>query len=173
MISFADLARLRFSQRAYDAARKIPRELIAEIIETVRMAPSAANKQPLEILVLESEAARNLVHAAYTRDWFMAAPCIIVVKGKLENAWVRPFDGYNSLETDLAIAMDHLTLAASDHGLGTCWIGNFDPQVLSEALSLTEGEKVFAMTPLGWAPPGFTRPEQKNRKSSGEIINYL
>ena len=173
MNSFAELAVKRYSQRAYDPNRAVSRDLIVQILETVRFAPSAANKQAWEILVLESSAARNRIHAAYTRDWFMAAPCIIVIKGSLSQAWVRPFDGYNSLETDLAIAMDHLTLAAADAGLGTCWIGNFEPDVVSEALALNDDEKVFALTPLGYAPPDYMRPAQKPRKSLGEIVHYL
>lgn len=173
MTNFAQLADSRYSQRAYDTQRPVPRELLLEILETVRLAPSAANKQPWEILVLQSPDALNRIHSAYTRDWFLAAPCVIAIKGRQDQAWVRPFDGYNALETDLAIAMDHLTLAAADHGLGTCWIGNFDPAVLAEALSLGQSERVYAITPLGWAPAGHTKPAQKPRKSMGELVRFL
>ena len=173
MNSFAELARQRYSQRAYDSERAVPRELLIEILDTVRQAPSAANKQPWEFLVLESTAALDRVHAAYTRDWFLAAPCVVVVKGRRDLAWVRSFDGYNSLETDLSIAMVYLTLAAADKGLGSCWIEHFDPDVLAEALTLTKEETVFAISPLGWAPVGHLPPAGKARKSLGEVVHFL
>ena len=173
MTSFSELARQRFSQRAYDPSRPIPKQLLEEILETAHFAPSAANKQPWEIVVIQTPDMLDRIHAAYTRDWFLAAPCVIALKGKTSQAWVRAYDGFNALETDLAILMDHLTLAAADLGLGTCWIAHFEPTVLAEALSLTSDERVVAISPLGWAPSDFKPPTQKTRKPLSEIVKYL
>ena len=103
----------------------------------------------------------------------MDAPCVLVVKGWRTKAWSRPYDAYNSLETDLAILMDHLTLAACEHGLGSCWIANFDLNVLSEALSLPSDETVFCISPLGYSNPQGNEIRQSQRKDLSEIVVFL
>jgi nitroreductase len=80
----------------------------------------------------------------------MEAPHVAIITGSLDKSWVRNADGYNSLETDLAIAMDHLVLGAWALGVGTCWIANFEAEVLQANLGLGPEERVYAMTPLGW-----------------------
>jgi nitroreductase len=172
-MDFALLARRRHSQRTYDNDRPVPKDLLDQMLDTARHAPSAANRQPWQILVIQSERLRDAVHAAYPRDWFMAAPCILVVKGMRSKAWTRAFDGYNALETDLAILMDHLTLAATDLGLGTCWIANFDPAVLKQALSLDEDEAVFCISPLGYAPPLAPPPRETTREALSVVVRFL
>lgn len=172
-MDFNELARQRHSQRAYDPDRPIPRELLERLLETARHAPSAANRQPWQILVIQSERMLDAIHAAYPRDWFMAAPCILVVKGFRNKAWTRAFDGYNSLETDLAILMDHLTLAATELGLGSCWIANFDPEVLKHALNLSDEEAVFSISPLGYCPAQAPAPRQTTREPLSVIARFL
>jgi len=75
----------------------------------------------------------------------------MIVSGNRNEPWIRSKDGYNFVETDLTIVMDHLILAVTFEGLGTCWIAAFDPNILHEALQLKPGEEVFALTPLGFA----------------------
>jgi nitroreductase len=172
-MDFYQLARHRHSQRAYDNDRPIPKDLLDLLLDTARHAPSAANRQPWQILVIQSERMRDAVHAAYPRDWFMAAPCILVVKGLRAKAWTRAFDGYNSLETDLAILMDHLTLAATDLGLCTCWIANFDPEVLRQAINLADDEVVYSISPLGYAPPLAPPPRATSREELSVVVRFL
>lgn len=88
-----------------------------------------------------------------------------------DEAWVRTKDGYNSIETDLTIAMDHLVLAATDAGIGTCWIAAFAPDILREALQLKPNEEIFAFTPLGYAASDATIAP-KRRKSLAEIVTF-
>jgi nitroreductase len=87
-----------------------------------------------------------------------------------DEAWVvRSIDGYNSIETDLTIAMDNLVLAATYEGVGTCWIAAFAPDILREALQLKPNEEIFAFTPLGYAASDAVALP-KRRKSLGEIV---
>ena len=113
------------------------------------------------------------VRSCYSRSWFADAPQILVVTGDRGAAWTRTGDGYNAMETDLTIAMDHLILAATAEGVGTCWIAAFDPQVLRAALALKENETVFAITPLGYPRPDWQKKEAKERKPLAEIVRYV
>lgn len=168
-----ELVNSRYSLRSYDPNRPVDRSLLNTLLDTARLAPSARNQQPWHIVVAQSPAAREAVCRAYPRDWLKNAPVILVVKGKRSQAWNRESDGYNSLETDLTILTDHLILTATDLGLGTCWIANFDPLALKKALNLPEDETVFALTPLGYAPADHKAPEVKPRKSVEEISSFL
>ena len=168
-----ELIARRESIRRYDPARPVDPGTLARILEAGRLAPSACNLQPWEFLVVQSPEALARVRACYDRPWLQGAPQILAVVGSRSQAWVRKADGYNSLETDLTIAMDHLILAAEHEGVATCWIANFDPARLPEALALKEGQTVFAITPLGYPPAGFARRGAKERKPLAEIVHYI
>ncbi|NTV92030.1 MAG: nitroreductase [Chlorobiaceae bacterium] len=171
-MDFHDLVRERCSIRGFERDRKIPREILEKILEAGRLAPSAKNLQPWKFKVVSSPELLSELCASYSRDWLRSAPHLLVVTGRRQQAWVRSFDGYNSLETDLTIAMDHMILAAASEGVATCWIAAFNPVVLRSALGLPEHEEVFAMTPLGYASADAVI-QQKNRKPLAEIVEFL
>ena len=75
------------------------------------------------------------IHQAYPREWFKKAPCVIVAVGDRQSSWKRA-DGKDHVDVDVAISVDHLTLAASDVGLGTCWVCAFDAKLCHEILNL-------------------------------------
>jgi nitroreductase len=78
-------------------------------------------------------------------------------------------DGKNYSDVDVAIAMDHLILAATELGLGTCWIAAFDPAAAREVLGLPEGVEPIAFTPLGYPAE---QPGPKARKPLDELVRY-
>ncbi len=172
-MEFYKLVSERESIRSYDPGKKVPENIIRKILEAGRIAPSAANRQPWKFIVVSSGEMLSKIRSCYSRQWFHEAPHILIVKGKRSDAWSRGYDSYNSLETDLTIAMDHMILAAENEGLGTCWIAAFDPEVLRKALGLSDDETVFAITPLGYMPEGFTRKGNKSRKSLDEIAEFI
>jgi nitroreductase len=163
----------RESIRSYDPERKVDPVTLVRILEAGRLAPSAANRQPWEFLVVQSPAALERVRPCYPRPWFQDAPHVLAVVGGRTEAWVRACDNYCALETDLAIAMDHLILAADHEGVATCWIAHFDPPRLREALLLRPDQEVYAITPLGYPCPGFVPKGLKQRKPMEEIVRYL
>lgn len=166
MNSFAELAARRISVRGY-RPDPVPEEVLRRVLETVRMAPSAANRQPWRILVARSEERRRAIARAYPREWLLTAPLILGVAVRPAEAWVRAEDGWNAAECDGAILMTHLILAAAAEGLGTCWIAAFSPSKLREAWSLPEDWVPYAITPLGY-PADAGRPKQ--RKPLNEIL---
>jgi nitroreductase len=166
-MDFAQLVQKRYSVRAY---RSDPVEAakLDQILEAVRMAPTAANRQAFQIMVIHTAGRESELQRIYGRDWFVQAPLVICACGIPDQNWVRR-DGKNYNDVDVAIVMDHLTLAAADLGLGTCWIGAFDPTAAREVLGLPEGVEPVAFTPLGY-PADSLRP--KVRKELSELVRY-
>jgi nitroreductase len=171
-MEFYDVISGRESIRNYDPDRLVDRATLNRILEAGRIAPSAANFQPWKFLLISSQEVLAKVRQCYPRTWFMDAPYVLIVTGDKNLAWKRA-DGYNSIETDLAIAMAHLMLAAENEGVGTCWIANFDYQHLRRALQLTESERLYAITPLGYPRQGFVKKGAKNRKPFDEVVKFL
>jgi len=172
-MEYSDLILARESVRNYDPNRQVPKEILEKILDAGRLAPSARNLQPWRFLVISSPAMLEKVKACYNRDWFKDAPCIVVVLGLRDQAWIRTYDGYNSVETDVAIAMTHIILAAENEGVGACWIAAYNPVLLKEALNPGENQVIYGITPLGYPKPGFEKSRIKKRKSLQEIVEFL
>jgi nitroreductase len=172
-MEYTDLIRSRESIRNYDPDRPVPKEILEKIIDAGRLAPSACNIQPYKFLVISSFSLLEKVKASYPRDWFKDAPHVLVAIGLRDLAWKRGYDGYNSIETDVAIAMTHIILAAENEGVGTCWIAAYNPTLLKEALSPKEGQVIYGITPLGYQKSGFKKTLRKNRKSLEDIVEFL
>ena len=172
-MEYSELIKNRESVRNYDPDRPVPGEIIGKILDAGRSAPSACNYQPWKFLVISSPPMLDKVHQCYRKEWFANAPHILVIVGLKDHAWVRSYDGYNSLETDVAIAMTHIILAATNEGVGTCWIAAFDPEVLRKALDLNDNQVVYCITPLGYPRSGYKKPAPRTRKSLKEITEFL
>jgi nitroreductase len=164
-MEFYEVLKKRRSIRKY---KKVPveQDKIDRILEAVRIAPSAKNAQPWHLIVIKDENVRLGLREAYGSAWFTDAPVIICACGEPAKAWVRR-DGKSYLDVDVAIAFEHLILAAAAEGLGTCWIGAFDPTAVKRVLGLPGGIEPLAMTPLGY--PDET-PRPFSRKSTAEIV---
>ena len=162
----------RESIRSYDPTKPVDKAVLEKILEAGRMAPSAANRQPWRFLLVSSREMLNQVRRCYQKPWFQDAPHVLIVAGRTGESWSRQ-DGWNSIETDLTIAMDHMVLAAENEGVATCWVSNFEPGVLRAALSFSSEDRVYAITPLGYPRPGFTKKGQRQRKALSEVVKYL
>jgi nitroreductase len=171
-VEFREVVRARSSVRDYDPLRPVPRPVLERILEAARLAPSAANRQPWRFLAITSPEMLAKVRRCYAKPWFQVAPHLLAVTGSVKAAWTRQVDGWNSLETDLAIAMDHLVLAAANEGVGTCWIANFQPDVLRAALGLDADRRVFAITPLGYPRAGADAERLKERKTFDQVVEF-
>jgi nitroreductase len=172
-MEFTDLIRTRESIRNYDPDRPVPKEILEKILDAGRVALSACNFQPWKFLVISSPEMLEKVRACYTRDWFKDAPHILVPLGLRNQSWSRSYDGYNSIETDIAIAMTHIILAAENEGVGTCWVANYNPSLLKEAIKPGENELIFGISPLGYPRPGFQKALNKKRRPLQEIVEFL
>ena len=164
-MEFAELVRKRYSVRAY-RPDPVPEPVLARVLEAGRLAPTAANRQPFRILVIHTAGRQEELAKMYHRPWFSQAPLVLGVCCLPAEAWVRR-DGKNYGDVDAAIVMDHLVLAAASEGLGTCWVGAFDPPAVREVLGLPSGVEPVAFTPLGYADD---KASEKKRKSLEELL---
>jgi nitroreductase len=166
-MEFLDVSRQRYSVRTY---RPDPVEdsKLQQVLEAARLAPTAANRQPFQLIVIRTAGRHAELGRLYHREWFSQAPIVIGICSLPGTAWVRR-DGKNYGDVDAAIAMDHLILAATSLGLGTCWVAAFDPVAARELLHLPDGVEPIAFTPLGY-PGDQSKPKQ--RKSLPELVRY-
>lgn len=168
---FAGIVAQRYSCRAYSPETVSDRAL-AYILEQVRLAPSACNRQPWRMMIIGPDDAegRAAVIASYEREWIKTAPVYVVMLGVPAEGWVRPFDNHSHIDVDLSIATEHLCLAATACGLGTCWVCNFDPAKLREGLHLDDSLVPVVIVPLGHPAEGSTVPEKKRKPLSDILI---
>jgi nitroreductase len=171
-MDFLELVKNRESIRNYDPKKLVEKDKLERILEAGRLAPSAANRQSWKFYLISTPENLDKIRACYSRNWFSEAPHVLIVAGKRGQAWTRGSDGYNALETDLTIAMDHMILAAEAEGVATCWIAAFEPEKLKQSGILEQDETVFAMTPLGYPKPGFAKTGNKIRKAADDVIVY-
>ena len=148
-MSFFELAQARYSVRSYKDI-PIEEEKLKLVLEAGRIAPTACNNQPQKIYVAKSEEARKQL-ASVCRCTF-GAPVILVVCYDRTRDWKNKLmPGYESGETDAAIVCTHMMLQAADLGIGSCWVGYFNAQAVSEVLGLPENVTVSALLPMGYA----------------------
>lgn len=167
-MSFLELAKKRYSVRDYKDM-PVEKEKIYQILEAGRISPSAVNYQPWHFIVITDESVKSKVAETYPRDWFSRVPVVIIVCGDHVTSWKRK-DGKDHCDLDAAIAVDHMTLAAADIGLGTCWVCAFDAQRCHEILGLPENIEVIALMPLGY--PTDKKAPEKKRKSIEEVVSW-
>lgn len=166
-MEFSELIKKRFSVRAYKPD-PVEEEKLQLVLDAARLAPTAANRQPFYLIVIKTAGREAELRRIYDREWFTKAPFVICACAVPAQGWVR-MDGKLYTDVDVAIAMDHLILAATDLGLGTCWIADFDPTAAREVLGLPDGVEPIVFTPLGY-PAGQPRP--KVRKSVADLVHY-
>jgi len=171
MTSFIELAKKRFSSRKY-STRLIEEEKLMQVLEAGRIAPSAANFQPWIFVVVKGEDAKREFESIYNKEWFKEAPVFIIICGDHDVSWKR-YDGKDHCDIDVAIAVDHMTLAAADIGLATCWICNFDITKCSELLNLPSNIEPIAILPLAYPEDEVVVDRHnKQRKPLSEIVRY-
>jgi nitroreductase len=159
----------RRSVRKYEA-REVEEENLGKVLEAGRSAPTAKNLQPFRFWAIKTADHVPAIQKLYRGAWLLEAPFVLAVASNPATAWKRSFDGKNSSDIDAAIAMDHMVLAATALGLGTCWICAFDPTAARELLNLEPGWEPIAFTPLGYPAE---RPEPRLRKLMEELLIRL
>jgi nitroreductase len=168
-MEFIKLVEQRHSVRKFSAT-PVEKEKLEVILEAARMAPSAVNFQPWHFIVLTEKEVLEKFYPVYHREWFRTAPVVIVVLGDHRQAWHRKEDGKDHTDIDIAIAVDHLTLAATELGLGTCWVCNFHVSQVTDFFNLPSHLEPIALIPLGY-PEEQAFPAKK-RKGASEIIHW-
>jgi nitroreductase len=170
-MTFLELAKKRYSVRSY-LDKPVEKDKLDYILECGRIAPSAANFQPWKIFVIRETNLKEKIAATYNRDWLIQAPVILVFCGDHSIAWKRG-DGKDHTDIDVSIIIDHITLAAAEQNLGTCWICNFDAKKCAEIMQLPGFMEPIAYLSLGY-PNDIPIDSAKHlkRKPLDEIVAY-
>jgi nitroreductase len=171
-MDFMTVVKTRRSVRAYKAD-VIPDDVLCRVLEGARMAPSANNLQPWHFIVVRDAGVRRQLAALAADQSFVGeAPVVIACCGKRYTdrySWIRD----NMYLVDCTIAIDHLTLAARNEGLGTCWIGAFDHEGVKRLVKAAAGYDVIMLMPIGYpASPNAFR-ETRSRHSLQSIVSGL
>ena len=169
MISFLEIVQQRRSLRAYLDKPVEPAKL-EYMLECARLAPSWKNLQCWRFVVVTDRETRQALTASMQdsnpgRKALLEAPAVIVLCALPTASEV--WEGKDFMMLDAGLAMEHLILAATEQGLGTCWQGMFREQVVRRVLGIPEDIRVVAMTPVGY-PAQLRNP--RPRKSMTEIV---
>lgn len=168
-MNFLELSRRRHSVRNY-LDRPVEEEKLAYVLECARLSQSAANLQPWMLYVVKEEDMRARISGSYPAPWMAQVPVFIVICTEPGKAWVRPYDKKVFSDIDGSILAENVCLAAADCGLGSCWIGHFDPAIVSEILDLPAGLEPMAIITLGYAADAV---DAKKRKPLHEIVKFM
>ncbi len=164
------LSQERFSARKF-TSEAVSLEDVDYIMECVRLAPSAVNRQPWHWLIVRSDEAKEKLQECYDREWFKTAPMYIVGMKNVNENWVRRYDEKPHGDIDVAIAAEHLCLAATERGLGTCWVYNYDTDKMQQFFP-HEGFEAVVIIPLGHIAEDCPHAEKK-RKEMNEIVEEI
>lgn len=157
----------RKSVRSYQD-RVIEKEKLNRIMEAVRLAPSASNRQEWRFVVVQDEEMKKKLATAADNQEFVGQAAAVIVCCAASSDHVMPC-GIESFPVDVSIAIDHLTLAAVAEGLGTCWIGAFDPNKVRQLLGIPDEVTVVELLPIGY--PEDPSLKEKRRLPMGEIVH--
>ena len=160
--------RKRCSVRSYQD-RPVEKEKLEEVLEAARLAPSASNRQEWRFVVVQDKDIRKrLAQAAKNQTFVSEAPVVIACCAKTDNHTMTC--GQMCYPIDVAIAIEHMALKATEEGLGTCWIGAFYEDKVKEILGIPQDIRVVELLILGYpAKPG---PDHKNRLAIKEIVMH-
>ncbi len=169
-MSFIDVAKTRYSCRKYQD-KKVDKEILDKILEAARVAPTAANYQPLKLIIVqEKEGHEKLNKSARTFE----APLVIIVCGDVDKVWTRPVDGKKHHEVDASIITDHMMLQAADLGLGTVWICNFNPELIKTDFNLPDNLVPINLLAIGYPDGEAQSPDrhERTRQPIESIVAY-
>ncbi len=161
-ISVFEAIKSRRSIRRYEP-KPVPKEKLLAILEAARLAPSAGNRQPWRFVVVRDSERKKLLAKASRNQMFMADAGVIVVA--LSDPRASP--KWHALDT--MIAIEHMVLEAVEQGLGTCWIGAFDPEEVRKIINAPSELNVVALLPIGFPAES---PSPRPRRALNEIV-YL
>ena len=169
-MNFLDNAKKRYSVRSYKS-QKVEQEKLDLILEAAHVAPTAANLQPVRLLVVQEKEGLAKIEKAAN---IYIAPLAVIVCADHSTAWTRPFDKKQTGDIDASILTDHMMLQASELGLGTVWVCYFKPDILSQEFNLPENLEPVNILVIGYADEEPADPDRhgKTRIPLDTLVAY-
>lgn len=158
----------------------VDRQLVYQILEAARLAPSGSNTQPWSFIVVESpETKERIVAVDHGQSWMMTAPvfivCVADIRCRIDDDRAIDLDEHSpepdlkQIIRDTAIAIEHILLEAEHQGLSTCWTGWFEQGDIRPILGIPADKYVCGVVTLGY---GDESPKPRPRKSLEDIVHY-
>lgn len=168
-MDFLTLAKTRCSVRDYEDT-PVETEKLDMILEAGRIAPTACNKQPQRILVLQGEASMDTLGKAYNT---FHAPLGLLVCVDTSDVWTRTYDGKQSIDIDASIMCDHMMLEATQLGLDSVWVCNFNPDILREAFHLAKHIEPVHLLLIGYGKNGTKKDPNRHDQERKKLSDIL
>ena len=169
-MDFIEIAKKRYSVRKYQD-KKVEDEKLQKILEAAHVAPTAANLQPVRLIVVQSR--EGLGKIGKGADLY-GAPLAIIVCADHSKAWVRPFDKKQTGDIDASILTDHMMLQATESGLGSVWICYFKPDVIQKEFELPDDLEPINILAVGYPDEEAADPERhsQTRIPVEELVSF-
>lgn len=169
-MNFIELAKERYSLRSFDT-KKVEQEKLDLILKAGQLAPTAVNYQPQRILVIESDEA--LAKLKDCTVYHFNAPMVLLICANKDEAWKRTYDGKVHTDIDGSIVATHMMLQATELGLGTTWVGHFDPAAIRNAFNIPSNLEPVCIFPIGYpSRDAKPHPNHTKRKDISETVSY-
>lgn len=169
-MNFLEIAKSRYSVRKY-SDKKVEQEKLDKILSAAHVAPTAANMQPVRLIVVQTDDGLGKIEKAAN---IYGAPLAIIVCSEHTKAWTRPFDGKKTIDIDASILTDHMMLEATELGLGTLWVCYFKPDIIKREFDLPDSLEPINILAVGYSDESPADPERHTaqRISMSELVCY-
>ena len=169
-MDFLELAKNRYSCR-YFSDKEIEQKKIDKILEAARLAPTGRNSQSQKILVLTDKEQLEKLSGCTQYGW--GAPLVLIICYDKNESWKRSCDGADGGIIDMSIITTHMMLEVTDLGLGSTWVGAFDPEKAKEIYNIPDNYEAVAILPIGYpSPEAHPSRLHNDRKPIEEIAFY-
>lgn len=169
-MNFLEIAKKRYSVRSY-TGKKVEQEKLDKILLAAHVAPTAANMQPVKLIVVQSDEGLNKIGKAAN---IYGAPLAIIVCCEHQKAWTRPFDRKQTVDIDASILTDHMMIEATELGLGSVWICYFKPDVIQKEFDLPDTLEPVNILAVGYSDESPADPERHatQRVPLSDLVYY-
>ena len=169
-MNFLDIAKSRYSVRSYNG-KKVEKEKLENILMAAHVAPTAANLQPVRLIVVQEEEGLAKVGKATN---IYGAPLAIIVCADHSKAWTRPFDSKSTTDIDASILTDHMMIEATEQGLGSVWVCYFKPDIVKKEFNLPDNLEPVNILAIGYTDDKISDINRHNnmRIPISELVYY-
>lgn len=169
-MDFLELAKQRYSVRSF-SDKEVEQEKVDLILESACVAPTACNFQPQRILVLDKE--ESLAKLKECTPYHFDAPLAFVICYDQTKSWKRKYDGKEGGDVDASIITTHMMLEIVNLGLGSTWVGSFDPEMVRKHFNIPQSYIPVSILPVGYKSDGAKPyPGHYNRLDKSETVFY-
>jgi len=160
--------------------KPIDDEIVIQLLESARLAPSGSNTQPWHFIIVKSELGKQkLAEVSNNQKWMLSAPvfivCVADIRSRIKDDVnisldeESPQQELKQIIRDTSIAIEHIVLEAINLGLGSCWVAWFVQEEIRPILNISADKYVVGIITLGYTNE---TPKARPRKKLGDIIHY-